>query len=216
MAHSHSKHTLSINLSNAVPESNTVFNYQYAIQGDTTAIFLLSGININPPGIQGIYVNFDGSKNIFTSAIFSDRLTLTLPFTSISHTYFSTSSSPATLSATFGVLYQPINGNSPLSATHIVKFFISAENVLDKNLELINTQIFTTAGKSSYFFNFETDENEIYAVSLFDPLDFIPISSGVFLNTDPETDLTTGVTLLPVLSTSNRINTESDQRITVV
>lgn len=215
MAHLHSKHTLSINLSNHVPGQDVAIFTRQAIQGNTTVTFLLSDIAVEAPGVQGLYIDFNQSTRKFYPASFNDRLTLNLPFTSIEHTYFQTTSTPDTLSAVFSVLYQPINGGKPLSATHIITFFVSAENVLDKNIELINTQIFTIAGNSSLFFNFENDENIIYPMALFKPLDFIPIlPPGVYLNTDPETDPET--TSFDLLSTVNRIKTEGDQKITII
>ncbi len=218
MAHLRSKHTLSVSLSNSPPETDELYVSTYALQGNTVVTFILSGIQTSSLGIQGIYINNGiGNDTIFYPAAFSDRLTLNLPFTSINFTYYQTASAPDILSASFGVLYQPVNGNKPLSATHIVELFVSAENVLDKNLELINTQIFTVAGGASFLFNLETDENIVYPVALFEPLTFVPfLGTGVYLNTDPETDLESEIPLLSALSASNIINTEQGERITVI
>ncbi len=190
MAHLRSKHSLNVNLSSYSPvDEDTAFSSRYVIQGNTTVTFTLSDIQneIAFPGVQGIYVNYgDGNTTTFTPAIFEGSLTTSLPFTSINHTYFQTQSVPSSLSATFNILYQPIAGQKPLSATHEIEFLTSAENILDRNLEVINTQLFTIDGDAVPFFNLETDENIIYPVTYYENLTAAASDQGVYLNTDPE------------------------------
>ena len=190
MAHLRSKHSLNVNLSSYSPvDEDTAFSSRYVIQGNTTVTFTLSDIQneIAFPGVQGIYVNYgDGNTTTFTPAIFEDSLTTSLPFTSINHTYFQTQSAPNSLSATFNILYQPIAGQKPLSATHEIEFLTSAENILDRNLEIINTQLFTIDGDAVPFFNLETDENIIYPVTYYENITSAVSDQGVYLNTDPE------------------------------
>lgn len=190
MAHLRSKHSLNVNLSSYSPiDEDIAFSSRYAIQGNTTVTFVLSDIQnkITFPGVQGVYINYgDQDKTIFTQAVFENSLTTSLPFTSVNHTYFQTQSAPSSLSAIFNILYQPIAGQKPLSATHEIEFLTSAENILDRNLEIINTQLFTIAGEAVPFFNLETDENIIYPTVYYENLTAAVSDQGVYLNTDPE------------------------------
>lgn len=190
MAHLRSKHSLNVNLSSYSPiDEDIAFSSRYVIQGNTTVTFVLSDIQneITFPGVQGVYINYgDQDKTIFTQAVFENSLTTSLPFTSVNHTYFQTQSAPSSLSAIFNILYQPIAGQKPLSATHEIEFLTSAENILDRNLEIINTQLFTIAGEAVPFFNLETDENIIYPTVYYENLTAAVSDQGVYLNTDPE------------------------------
>ena len=118
MAHLDSKHTLQVNLANAVPSSgNLEISSEYSIQGNTTVTFVLSDIQdaISPTGvgIKGIEVkpevNDLGSiaDPVFYPAIFSSTgSTTALPFSTFEHTYYSTVSSVSSLSAEFNIFYQ--------------------------------------------------------------------------------------------------------------
>lgn len=190
MAHLRSKHSLNVNLSSYSPVNEDIaFSSRYAIQGNTTVSFILSDIQneITFPGVQGVYINYgDQDNTTFIPAVFENNLTISLPFTSVDHTYFQTQSAPSSLSAIFNILYQPIAGQKPLSATHEIEFLTSAENILDRNLEIINTQLFTIGGEAVPFFNLETDENIIYPTVYYENLTAAVSDQGVYLNTDPE------------------------------
>jgi hypothetical protein len=194
MAHLRSKHTLTVNLSNFAPTaSHTVYYHRYAIQGNTTVTFVLSDVEIIPStlqtgtGIQGIYTNYgDGSEVEFIPGTISDSFVFNLPLTAINHTYFQVQSAPSALSAVFNILYQPNGSTTPLSATHNVEFLTTSENILDRNLEILNTQIFTIDNDAVPIFNLETDENIIYPFAYYEVLTAARSDQGVFLATDPE------------------------------
>ena len=199
MAHLRSKHTLNVNLSNFTPDvADTVYSHRYAIQGNTTVTFVLSDIqdNITAPGIQGIYNNYgDGDVTVFSPGTISDSFVFNLPLTAVNHTYFQTQSAPSSLSAIFNILYQPIGATKALSATHEVEFLTSSENILDRNLEILNTQLFTLDSAAVPIFNLETDENIIYPFAYYEVLTAARSDQGVYLNTDPE-DIDTGAVYL--------------------
>jgi hypothetical protein len=198
MAHLDSKHTLTINLSNYQPQdSNVSFITREAIQGNTVVTFLLSGIQADVrdfhssrPGFNSVEIDFgDPISNGATrySAKFRDMVTDTLPFTSISHTYFTDVSTYTTLSANIAIKYEQVDQNTgPLSATHIIEFRTTPENIVDRNIEILNSQLFTIGGSAVPYFNVETDENIIYPLTYFDEQPPSRVLSGVYLNTDPE------------------------------
>ena len=190
MAHLRSKHTLNVNLSNFTPDVvDTVYSHRYAIQGNTTVTFILSDIQVNvvTPGVQGIYTNYgDGNITTFNPGTISDGFIFNLPLTAVSHTYFQTQSAPSSLSAIFNILYQPIGTTKALSARHEIEFLTSSENILDRNLEILNTQLFTLDSTPVPIFNLETDENIIYPVAYYEVLTAARSDQGVYLNTDPE------------------------------
>lgn len=198
MAHLDSKHTLTVNLSNYQPVDSSVnFITREAIQGNTVVTFLLSGIqsdvrdfHSDKPGFNSVEIDFgDPMSNGKTtySAKFRNGVTDTLPFTSISHTYFTSVSTYTTLSASIAIKYEQIDQNTgPLSATHIVEFRTTPENIVDRNLEILNSQLFTIGGSAVPYFNVETDENIIYPLTYFELQPTSRVLSGIYLNTDPE------------------------------
>ena len=210
MAHLDSKHSLHVNLSNFQPNDTggTGSRYvnilsRYAVQGNTTVTFVLSDIqndiyNNQGSGVRGIEVNFGDytSSPIFYSAEFnSDSETLILPFTAIDHTYYSPTSSLSALSATFTIFYQQISAfddsgaspvGGPLSAYHRIEFLTTADNIVDRNITLLNSQMFTHEGEPVPMFNIETDENIIYPLTYFKILTSEREFLGIYLNTDEE------------------------------
>ena len=198
MAHLDSKHTLTVNLSNYQPQDSSVnFVSREAIQGNTVVTFLLSGIqsdiidfHSDKPGFNSVEIDFGdpASSGITTySAKFSGGVTNTLPFTSISHTYFTTASTYTTLSANIAIKYEQVDQNTgPLLATHIIEFRTTPENIVDRNIEILNSQLFTVGGSAVPYFNVETDENIIYPLTYFELQPSSRVLSGIYLNTDPE------------------------------
>jgi hypothetical protein len=149
-------------------------------------------------GVRGIEVNFGDhtSSPIFYSAEFnSDSETLILPFTAIDHTYYSPTSSLSALSATFTIFYQQISAfddsgtspvGGPLSAYHRIEFLTTADNIVDRNITLLNSQMFTYEGEPVPMFNIETDENIIYPLTYYEILTSERQFLGIYLNTDEE------------------------------
>jgi len=198
MAHLDSKHTLTVNLSNYQPLDNSAtFITREAIQGNTVVTFLLSGIqsdvrdfHSDKPGFNSVEIDFGdplSTGKTTYSAKFSAGVTNTLPFTSISHTYFTSTSTYTTLSANIAIKYEQIDQNiGPLLATHIIEFRTTPENIVDRNIELLNSQLFTIGGSAVPYFNVETDENIIYPLTYFELQPSSRVLSGIYLNTDPE------------------------------
>ncbi|GEM_PF-1747033 len=198
MAHLDSKHTLTVNLSNYQPQDSSVsFITREAIQGNTVVTFLLSGIQTDvidfhsdKPGFNSVEIDFGdpASRGVTTySAKFSGGVTNTLPFTSISHTYFTDASSYTTLSANITIKYEQVDQNTgPLSAGHIIEFRTTPENIVDRNIEVLNSQLFTVGGSAVPYFNVETDENIIYPLTYLELQTTSRVFSGIYLNTDPE------------------------------
>lgn len=198
MAHLDSKHTLTVNLSNYQPLDNSVtFVTREAIQGNTVVTFLLSGIqsdvrefHSDKPGFNSVKIDFGDPLSVGKttySAKFSAGVTNTLPFTSISHTYFTSTSTYTTLSANIAIKYEQVDQNiGPLTATHIIEFRTTPENIVDRNIELLNSQLFTVGGSAVPYFNVETDENIIYPLTYFELQPSSRVLSGIYLNTDPE------------------------------
>lgn len=208
MAHSGSKHTLTIYLSNYHPKTeDVIFEHSYALQGNTTVVYNLSGIqeNIDSTGIRNLIFDYRaaGGSTILYNPKFSGKSTSLLPFTASNHTFYQSTSSPSLLSAVITVVYNRLYDDGiaprvgkikPLSAKHIIEFYSSAENVVDKNLKVLNSQMFT-AGKDSRgdfvgevipILNFETDENIIYPMTFVQGLTTETIDTSVYLATDPE------------------------------
>ena len=196
MAHLDSKHTLQVNLSNgqALLE-NLQFNSHYSIQGNTTVTFVLSDIQnaIDPigVGIKGVEVNVDDgiTDPVFYPAIFSSTgSTTALPFTTFEHTYYSAVSTISSLSAEFNIFYQQEDESlGPLSANQKIHFKTTADNIVDRNITLLNSQMFTYDGDPVPMFNIETDENIIYPLTYYQFLSAEREFLGIYLNTDEET-----------------------------
>ena len=195
MAHLDSKHTLDVHLSGYQPvTSNATFNSKYPIQGNTVVTFVLSSIESSlangSGGFKGVEVSFnDNGSKIFYPAKFNSTTfdTLKLPFTALQNTYFSSVSTLSSLSATFGILYNQIDsGVGPLTAFHKIEFLTTPDNTVDRNLELLNTQLFTEENDPVPIINFETDENIIYPMSFFETITSAPERFGIYLNTNPE------------------------------
>ena len=197
MAHLDSKHTLTLNLSNNQPDSNTDFITRVAIQGNTTVTFLLSGIQENvrefhtdKPGFKSLKIDFgdpSSTGSVEYSPKFREGITDTLPFTGISHTYYSTASAYNTLSANIEAVYeQTDNDVGDVTAHHIIEFRATPDNIVDRNLEILNSQMLFINDTSVPYFNVETDENVIYPLTYFELLSSARSLSGIYLASDPE------------------------------
>ena len=217
MAHLGFKHTTFIDLpgntltiNGNIPSFKSLEVHEFLpviIQGNTIATFVLSGLQTKTSerstlgqeyaGIdQVIFDPGDGNavkkySGKFLPAFATDQTVL--PLTSFEHTYYSTTSSATDLSASVTIVYTQTAGSSlapqlsALSAAHIIPIKQTAENVVDRNLELIDTQVFTSEGAAVPMFMFETDENVIYPAGYFDVNPTIRRGNPVFINTDPET-----------------------------
>ena len=217
MEQSTSKDTIIVNLAGTPAGADATFNYQCAIQGNSTIMFTLTGIGIGDNGVQGFEFEYDDSKDdaIFYPASFTGNVINTLPVSAICHLYYHTDSSSDVISANISVLYQPIGTAKPLSANHIVEIFSSATNTLDKEFSLLNSNLFTNDGVAVPSFNFESNQNIIYPVTFFELLSSAQSASGIYLTTNPETD--TQATNLSALSASGIVNTDPDgDRITAI
>ena len=141
-------------------------------------------------GFRGVEVRFNEiDENVFYPAKFNTTTfdTLELPFTTLQNTYFSSVSTLSSLSASFSILYNQIDSSvGPLTAFHKVHFLTTPDNTVDRNLELLNTQLFTELNDPVPIMNFETDENIIYPMSYFQVETAGPDPQGIYLNTDPE------------------------------
>lgn len=202
MAHlSSSHHTLTISLCNGqiTPATDgTTVTQTFAIQGPTTVYFNLS----SDAGSSGIYeYNLDFGDGTPAQSIYP-RMTNNIPddFTSrlTPHTYYQTTSSANELTATATALYFAKDGNTkPLSAVHKVILKQSAENMVEKNLEILNNQLFTIAGSATPMFNLESDDNIVfpcvYTEEAREPIGF---DDNIYLNTDPETGINLSETYL--------------------
>jgi len=182
MATFDSKNTLTVNLSNTQPTTvDTVFTDRVAMQGNTLVTFDLIGVenNIVLPGVQGLLVNFgDSDVTTFSPASFSGSapVPLKLSTTTYKHTYYQSQSGVNLLSATFSILYQPQASAKPLSAKHIIEFQHSSKNIVDKNLEVLNCQLFTYNGTPTPIINVESGENAIYTFAYHGSSSATPIS----------------------------------------
>lgn len=203
MAHLDSNHTLHVNLSNFHPVSeDLIFEHSFAIQGNTTITYALSDIqaDVRPTGIYNVSFDYDAAagKALYYPAKFdpNERNTSLLPFTAINHTFYQSTSAPSRLSAIVSVVYQKKRSQiKPLSATHIVELYTVAENVVDRNLKVLNSQMFT-AGKNSRsdfigtfvpYLNLETDENIVYPLAFIQGLTAEVVDTSIYLASDPET-----------------------------
>ena len=65
----------------------------------------------------------------------------------------------------------------------------SAENMIEKNLEIVNSQLFTIAGSATPIFNIESSDNIVYPCSFAEIAAPTLFDDGIYINTDPETGI---------------------------
>ena len=183
------------------------------IQGNTVATFVLSALQTTHEqrdtlgqeyaGIDQLTFNPGDGNEIkrysgkYNNAFAPNLSATVLPLTSFDHTYYSTTSSATDLSAVVTIVYTQTAGSSitpqpsSLSAAHIIPIRQTAENVVDRNFELLDSQVFTYEDRAVPMFIFETDENVIYPTGFFETNPVPPRGRPIFINTDPETINTT-------------------------
>ena len=188
MAHLTSRHKLTIDISNAVPTTSAeVFDHIYAIQGPTDVLFVLSGIDLGSIGIYDFTVDYgDGSNIKNIEPLFIDRLPTKLSLSAVEHTFYLTTSASSEITAQIVNRYLSVAGATPSIVTHNIKFKQSAGNSIDKNLEILNTQLFTISAESVPLMNLESDENTIYPCAFLEVGEVIGVDDNIYINTDPE------------------------------
>ena len=198
MGHLTSRHTLTVNLSNSKPTVQAAaFTQVHAIQGPTDVKFLVDDIALGTVGIYGFTLDYgDGSEIVNIEPTFTNNLPTTLPISALEHTYYQTSTTASELTARATINYLSHDGIAPLSAVHDIVIKQSAENMIEKNLEIVNSQLFTIAGSATPIFNIESSDNIVY------PCSFIEIEAptlfddNIYINTDPETGIDLNATYL--------------------
>jgi len=198
MGHLTSRHTLTVNLANSKPTAQAAaFTQMHAIQGPTNVKFLVDNIDLGTVGIYGFTLDYgDGSEIVNIEPTFTNNLPTTLPISALEHTYYQTSTTASELTARATINYLSHDGIAPLSAVHDIVIKQSAENMIEKNLEIVNSQLFTIAGSATPIFNIESSDNIVY------PCSFIEIEAptlfddNIYINTDPETDIDLSATYL--------------------
>lgn len=195
MAHSTSKHTQTIYLTSGSEglAVDTISNQTFAIQGPTNVTFVLSGIDLSPTGIEDFSINFgDGTPIKHIEPVINLSETSYLPtklsVDSIDHLYYQQNTTSNDISAKVTVRY--LSGgssyNKPLSGIYNIFLKQSAENMIDKNFEILNSQLLTIQGKPIPYFNLESDENIIYPCTFVELQTAAPDKDAIYLNTDPE------------------------------
>lgn len=189
MAHLTSRHKLTIDISNAVPTTSAeAYNYTYAIQGPTDVLFVLSGIDLGSIGIYDFTVNYgDGSSIKNIEPLFIDRLPKGLSLSAVEHTFYQTTSASSEVNAQIVARYLSDAGAIPSIVTHNIKLKQSAGSTIEKNIEILNTQLFTISAKAVPLINLESDENTIYPCAFIEVEDVERIDDNIYINTDPET-----------------------------
>lgn len=197
MAHLTSRHTLTVDLSSGAPAGNE-YTQEYAIQGPTNVKFNIGDIDLGVTGIYGFVFDYgDGSVPETITPSFSANLPKTLPVSAVEHTYYQTTTGTSTITATATIKHLAYNGNDPLTTVHNIIFYQSSQNMIEENLEILNSQLFTIAGSATPICNMESNANTVYPVAFIEigapPVAF---DDGIYLNTDPETDIDTSETYL--------------------
>lgn len=210
MAHLTSRHSLTIPLSNSAPTQDDVFNHLYAIQGPTDVKFNIDNIDLGSLGASSFVFDYgDGSAKAVINPTFSNGLPVNLPVSAVEHTYYQTATTASEITATATIRYYSNSGNKPLSATHNIVIKQTAQNMIEKNFEIINNQLFTVAGSAIPMFNLESDENTLYP-SAYTEIDApIIFDDNIYINTNPETNINLSDTYLyrTVITLGNDIST---------
>ena len=197
-----------IYLSCAEPTSTDITGSQSIyIQGNTNLVFNLSGIATSTYGIYKLY----GKVNDIQILALDPQITSTtstLPITSFTYTVYPSNSS---FTVNMCALYR--NG---LSAMFNVDIFSTPENILDMELNILNTQMLHGSGSFIPVMNIEGSDNTVY------PLAYVNLSASdtpryvVLLKTDPELTPSLSASTFGTLSTSLFINTENSERISAL
>ena len=187
MAHLTSRHSLTVTLSNGVPSVDNVISHLYAIQGPTDVYFNINDIDLGNVGIYSFTFNYgDSSKVESIPPVFSNGLPVELPVSAVKHTYYQATTATSELTAVATIKYMSVNGAAPLTTEHKIVFKQSPANTIEKNLEIINTQLFTLSGDNTPFFNLESDENIIYPCAFVEIDEPVIFDDNIYLNTNPE------------------------------
>ena len=191
MGHLTSRHTLTVNLANSKPTVQTAaFTQMHAIQGPTNVKFLVDNIALGTVGIYGFTFDYgDGSEIVNIEPTFTNNLPTTLPISALEHTYYQTTMTASELTARAIINYLSHDGIAPLSAVHNIIIKQSAENMIEKNLEIVNSQLFTIAGSATPIFNIESSDNIVYPCSFAEIAAPTLFDDGIYINTDPETGI---------------------------
>tara|TARA_R110002153_G_scaffold266866_1_gene430509 strand:+ start:975 stop:2084 length:1110 start_codon:yes stop_codon:yes gene_type:complete len=189
MAHLTSRHKLTIDISNAVPTTSAEsYEHIYAIQGPTDVLFVLSGIDLGSIGIYDFTANYgDGSSIKNIEPLFINRLPTELSLSAVEHTFYQTTSASSEVNAQIVARYLSDAGAIPSIVTHNIKLKQSAGNAIEKNIEILNTQLFTISAEAVPLINLESDENIIYPCAFIEVEDVERIDDNIYINTDPET-----------------------------
>tara|TARA_R110000782_G_scaffold95496_1_gene179499 strand:- start:458 stop:1567 length:1110 start_codon:yes stop_codon:yes gene_type:complete len=189
MAHLTSRHKLTIDISNAVPTTSAEsYEHIYAIQGPTDVLFVLSGIDLGSFGIYDFTANYgDGSSIKNIEPLFINRLPTELSLSAVEHTFYQTTSASSEVNAQIVARYLSDAGAIPSIVTHNIKLKQSAGNTIEKNIEILNTQLFTISAEAVPLINLESDENIIYPCAFIEVEDVERIDDNIYINTDPET-----------------------------
>lgn len=187
MAHLTSRHKLTVELTNSVPTTDDIHTQTFAIQGPTDVTFTFDNIALGSAGIYEAIIDY-GDESLVTniSPLFSAGKPINLSLSAVDHTYYQTTSSASTLTATAIIKYLAVGGAKPLSATHNIIIKQTAANMVDKNLQILNSQLFTVAGSATPIFNMESDDNIIYPSAFIEVEEPIIFNDSIYLNTDPE------------------------------
>ena len=189
MAHLTSRHKLTIDISNAVPTTSAEsYEHIYAIQGPTDVLFVLSGIDLGSFGIYDFTANYgDGSSIKNIEPLFINRLPTELSLSAVEHTFYQTTSASSEVNAQIVARYLSDAGAIPSIVTHNIKLKQSAGNAIEKNIEILNTQLFTISAEAVPLINLESDENIIYPCAFIEVEDVERLDDNIYINTDPET-----------------------------
>jgi hypothetical protein len=195
--------TYTIYISGYEPVSSSYTLYQkHSIQGTTNLVFNLTGVNIGTYGFYRIQCKTP-TVNIFNISPSIVGTSVSLSTNLITHTYYPDYKNDY---ITVDVFYR--NG---YKTTFGITLCTVAENILDKDLTILNTQMFYSNNKFVPILNLESNENTIYPIGYSDIQQQQAATTVIYLKTDPEQDVS--LTAFSVLSSSNIINTENSNRI---
>jgi len=204
-----SKPTYTIYISGYEPVSSSYTLYQtHSIQGTTNLLFNLTGVNVGSYGFYKIQGKTP-TANIFNIIPSISGSSISLSSSLVSYTYYPEYKNDY---ITVNVFYR--NG---YQTTFGITLCTVAENILDKDLTILNTQMFYSNNKFVPILNLESNENTIYPISYSDIQQQQESGATViYLLTDPEINVSLSASNFPVLSSSNFINTENSERIAAI
>jgi hypothetical protein len=187
MAHLTSRHKLTIDIANPVPTVETEYDHIYAIQGPTDVLFVLSGVDLGTVGIYDCIINYgDGSEVKNIEPVFINRLPTKLSLSAVDHTFYQTTTDSSELTAQVIVDYFSVGGATPATVFHNIIIKQSPSSSIEKNIEVLNTQLFTVSGEAVPLLNLESDENIIYPCAFIEVSASKVIDDNIYISTDPE------------------------------